>query len=104
MPPTPQTAPTPASTLLASFGQPWDWPGKALGTFATWYAGLLSFTARGLQAQANLLQDMATSNDPLEMMKRQCEFVQASWDSYTKEFSKVLDLAKEAGTPGKGAS
>lgn len=101
MQPDTQMPPKSVPELMTVFGNQWDWPSKPFEASAKWYAEALSFTARSLQAEADLLSAMAAANDPSEMMKRYSDFVQVTWDSYAKELSKAVALVTAAGIPAK---
>jgi hypothetical protein len=47
---------------------------------------------------------LAGCADPSELWKRQSDFAQASWDSYAKESSILLDLTTKLGTARKATT
>ena len=80
-----------------------EWSKKAIEMSATACAGALGFTAKRLQAQADLLQSLAGCNDLPEPLKRQSDFWAAAWGACANELSKVREAIQTTGTSQKAA-
>ncbi len=87
---------SPQGLSLSSLPQ-LEWSKKLAKLSAKRSSDLLSFSAKRLHAQAEFFQGLAHSDDLSDLFKRQSDFIQASWDAYSKELPKAL------GITGKGA-
>lgn len=80
-----------------------EWSKSLAEVSIKYCADLLSFSAKRLQAQAEFLQGLVGCSDASDLLKRQSEFVQASWAAYSQELPKALELPKAFGITGKAA-
>jgi len=80
-----------------------EWSKKAIETSATACAGALSFTAKRLQAQADLMQSLAACNDLPELLKRQSDFWAAAWGAYASELPRFVQPGQGSGSPQSSA-
>ncbi|MCR6732723.1 MAG: hypothetical protein NVV83_00845 [Afipia sp.] len=100
-----ENANSPLSTFgLPTFGLPTSFPQqleqskKLVKESAKYWSDLLSFAAKRRQAEAEFVQSLAHCDAVSDLLKRQSEFIQASWSAYSSELPKAF------GIPGKGAS